>query len=52
MKESMKFLVLVFVLFYFVAPDPVPGPIDDAIIAIIGLTLRAKLTDNSNLPKE
>ena len=50
MKESMKFFILILVALYFVSPDPVPGPIDDAIIAIMGLALRKRLTDNSNEP--
>lgn len=50
MKESMKFLILILVLLYFVSPDPVPGPIDDAIVLIMGLAVRNRLTDKSDEP--
>ena len=38
--NSMKTLVLVFVLLYFLSPvDAAPGILDDMIVAFMGMTL-------------
>ena len=37
MDGEMKTLLLVLVILYCVLPDPVPGPIDDVIIALCAL---------------
>lgn len=38
--NSMKTLVLVFVLLYFLAPiDAAPGMIDDLIVAVMGMII-------------
>lgn len=40
--DVKKVLILVFVLAYMFSPDPVPGPIDDLIIAIVGAVIAGK----------
>ena len=45
MNNSMKTLILVVVLVYVIAPiDAVPGPIDDVIVALLGMAARKHLT--------
>ena len=48
MNEIKKLIILVLVILYFISPDPVSGPIDDAIVAVIGWAYRKSLTDKSN----
>lgn len=40
--DVKKVLILVFVLAYVFSPDPVPGPIDDLIVTIVGAVLAGK----------
>jgi len=47
MNNNTKFVVLVLVVLYFVAPDPFPGPIDDIIVVVMGMVIRKGLPDNS-----
>ena len=45
MNNSMKTLILVVVLVYVISPiDAVPGPIDDVIVALLGMAARKQLT--------
>lgn len=45
MNDFMKTLILVVVLLYIVSPiDAVPGPIDDVIVALLGIAARKHLT--------
>ena len=45
MNNSMKTLILVVVLVYVISPiDAVPGPIDDVIVALLGMAARKHLT--------
>jgi uncharacterized membrane protein YkvA (DUF1232 family) len=44
MNDFMKALVLVVVLLYIVSPiDALPGPVDDVIVAMLGIAARKKL---------
>ena len=44
-NNSMKTLILVVVLVYVISPiDAVPGPIDDVIVALLGMAARKHLT--------
>lgn len=47
MNNNTKFVVLVLVVLYFVAPDPFPSPIDDIIVVVMGMVIRKGLPDNS-----
>lgn len=40
----VKALVIGFVALYVIAPDAIPGPADDIMVAILGLLLDKKLT--------
>jgi len=45
MNDFGKTLVLVVVLLYIISPiDAVPGPIDDVIVALLGMAARKHLT--------
>ena len=45
MNDLMKTLILVVVLVYVISPiDAVPGPIDDVIVALLGMAARKHLT--------
>lgn len=44
-NDTLRTLTLVFVILYFISPlDACPGPIDDIIVAIMGLAYRRKLS--------
>lgn len=40
----VKALVIVFVALYVIAPDAIPGPADDILVAVLGLLLDKKLS--------
>ena len=40
----VKAFVIGFVALYVIAPDAIPGPADDIMVAILGLLLDKKLT--------
>ena len=45
MNDLTKALILVVVLAYVISPiDAVPGPIDDVIVALLGMAARKHLT--------
>lgn len=45
MNNSMKTLILLVVLVYVISPiDAVPGPIDDVIVALLGMAARKHLS--------
>lgn len=44
MNKWMKAVLAVLVLMYAVSPDPMPGPIDDLLIALIGWVVSSKLS--------
>ncbi|HEY5562488.1 MAG TPA: hypothetical protein VIK72_12185 [Clostridiaceae bacterium] len=47
MNDFIKALVLVVVLMYIVSPiDAAPGPVDDIIVAMIGIAAKKKLSVN------
>ena len=49
MANIMRILVLVFVIAYVIAPiDLAPGPIDDIIIAVLGVAYNRRLAAASN----
>ncbi|MBO4383183.1 MAG: hypothetical protein J5847_03725 [Clostridia bacterium] len=41
----VKALIIGFVVLYVVAPDMIPGPADDILVAVLGLLLDKKLTN-------
>ena len=42
--DTMRFLVLIFVILYVISPlDGCPGPIDDLIVVIMGFAARKRL---------
>lgn len=44
-NDFLKTLVLVVVLLYILSPiDACPGPIDDVIVALLGIAARKKLS--------
>lgn len=46
MNQILKILLIVFVIIYVVSPlDMVPGPIDDVIVAILGIAAQKAITD-------
>ena len=48
-SNLMKTLVLVVVILYIVSPiDACPGPIDDIIVAILGIAARKRLPQLNN----
>ena len=38
-----RILITIFVIAYAILPDPVPGPIDDIIVIIIGHILKQRV---------
>ncbi len=47
MNNLLKVLLTTLIIVYIISPvDLVPGPIDDVIVALAGLTMRKKLSDN------
>lgn len=51
MNNRLKTLILVVVLVYVISPiDTVPGPIDDIIVALLGMAARKHLTDTITPP--
>lgn len=46
MNNIGKGLLTIFLVMYIVSPlDAMPGPIDDAIVLLIGLVMRKRLSD-------
>ncbi len=46
MDDFMRAAILIFMVFYLVSPiDACPGPIDDAVVILIGMALRKQLAD-------
>ena len=46
MDDFMRAAILIFMVFYLVSPiDACPGPIDDAVVILIGMALRRQLAD-------
>lgn len=46
MNESMRVLILMFMLLYLLSPvDAMPGPIDDIIVLYLGSKMREGLKD-------
>ena len=46
MNNLGKGLLTIFLVMYIVSPlDAMPGPIDDAIVLLIGLAMRKRLSD-------
>lgn len=42
-----KVLLTLFLIVYIVSPiDAMPGPIDDAVVLLLGLAMRKKLSDD------
>ena len=43
-NDTMRFLVLIFVILYVISPlDGCPGPIDDLIVVVMGFAARKRL---------
>ncbi|MBO7690425.1 MAG: hypothetical protein J6T14_06330, partial [Clostridia bacterium] len=40
----VKAIIIGFVALYVIAPDAIPGPADDILVAVLGLLLEKKLT--------
>lgn len=40
----VKAIIIGFVALYVIAPDAIPGPADDILVAVLGLLLDKKLT--------
>ena len=38
-NSTLRFLIVLIVLLYVFSPDPVPGPVDDALVAVVGHAL-------------
>lgn len=47
----VKAIIIGFVALYVIAPDAIPGPADDILVAVLGLLLDKKLTKATS-PKE
>ena len=46
MDDFMRAAILIFMVLYLVSPiDACPGPIDDAVVILIGMALRKQLAD-------
>ena len=46
MDDFMRAAILIFMIFYLVSPiDACPGPLDDAVVILIGMALRRQLAD-------
>ncbi|MDO4990763.1 MAG: hypothetical protein Q4E45_09695 [Eubacteriales bacterium] len=46
MDDFMRAAILIFMILYLVSPiDACPGPLDDAVIILIGMALRRQLAD-------
>ena len=45
MDNKFKILVLVALILYTLSPDPIPGPIDDAILWIVYIMHQKKIED-------
>ena len=46
MDDSVRALILILMMLYLVSPlDGCPGPIDDAIVLLIGSAIRKQLAD-------
>lgn len=45
-NKTKEILVILLVILYIISPiDAFPGPIDDAIVSLIGVVTRKKLTE-------
>lgn len=44
MSRMMKTLMILLIVVYAFAPDPIPGPIDDLALAALGYTLNRRMT--------
>ena len=42
----VKALIIGFVALYVIAPDMIPGPADDMLVAVLGLLLENKIKSN------
>ena len=40
----VKALIIGFIALYVIAPDAIPGPADDILVAVLGLLLEKKLS--------
>ena len=40
----VKAIIIGFVALYVIAPDAIPGPADDILVAVLGLLLENKIT--------
>ena len=46
MDDFMRAAILIFMIIYLVSPiDGCPGPLDDALVILIGMALRRQLAD-------
>ena len=46
MDDFMRAAILIFMIIYLVSPiDACPGPLDDALVILIGMALRRQLAD-------
>ena len=46
MDDFMRAAILIFMILYLVSPiDACPGPLDDAVVILIGMVLRRQLAD-------
>ena len=46
MDDFMRAAILIFMILYLVSPiDACPGPLDDAVVILIGMALRRQLAD-------
>lgn len=46
MDDFMRAAILIFMILYLVSPiDACPGPLDDALVILIGMALRRQLAD-------
>ena len=46
MDDFMRAAILIFMVLYLVSPiDACPGPIDDAVVILIGMALRKQLAN-------
>lgn len=42
-NDTLRIIILVFVIIYVISPLDCPGPIDDLIVLIMGATARKRL---------
>lgn len=46
MNRMMKTLMVILIIAYAVAPDPIPGPVDDVTLAVLGYILNRRVSTN------